>query len=154
MKKLLVLVCAIAIVMASAVTAFAATSPSAEPLFKINFSTYASGNSKPSTNYVVEGDTIKFTASASNYTFKGWDITGTYEIVSGSPTSTVLVIRPKSDITVVETFKEVGPTSSSATGSTSSDAPKTGDAFGIFAAIIALVSAGAFVAVKKSSKAF
>jgi hypothetical protein len=153
MKKLLAFICTLAIVAAGAVTAFAADSPSGEVKYKVNFATYASGSKKVSTNYTVEGDTIKFTASESQYTFEKWEISGDYEIVSGSLTSKTLVIRPKADVSVVELFKEVS-TSGGSSSNTSDKSPTTGDAFSVFAALIALISAGAFVVVKKNAKAF
>ncbi len=152
MKKLIALICVALLVLGTAVTAFAAESPSGDELIKITITTYKSGSAETEERTLVLGETITLTASESEYTFEKWQITGEYEIVSGSLTSKELVIRPLGDIDVIEVFEGVDINSS--TGSSSTDtSPQTGDAFPGFAAAIVLVAAGAFIVMKKTAKA-
>ena len=69
----------------------------------------ASGNGSASASkYVVSfGDIVTLTANANgDNAFKRWTISGYFEIVSGSTTSSTLVIRPTSDIVATANFGE------------------------------------------------
>ncbi len=64
-----------------------------------------------STDGVIEGaDYVTLTAEPkASYTFKQWQISGNYTIISGSLTDAVLVIAPHSDITALAQFEKEAP---------------------------------------------
>ena len=112
MKKLLALFSLVLSVVllctALASPALAAKSPEAKPTFKMEVVSFATGEEAPG-KYIVEGDTVRLVAAEdSKFEFMGWYIEGEYEIISGSLTSKVLVIRPLSDIKVEEMYNVEG----------------------------------------------
>ena len=158
MKKFLAILFSVVILATfMAMPAFAAKSPEGELVYKVNFTSYASGKGQAS-SYEVDGDTIIFTASDSKYTFKGWIINGVegvdYEIVSGDLNSETLVIRPLSDVDVKEVFDVPGLVLDEEGNQNGSDtAPQTGNGM---LAVVSFLTAGAFAAMivtKKSVRA-
>lgn len=90
-------------------------------------------------------DTVTLTFSKTGADFIKWNLTGDYEIVSGSLNSEVLVIRPFTDITAVAQTK-----ASSGGGSDKSEtSPKTGYPLYAAIALMALALGTAAVAMKK-----
>lgn len=149
MKKLLAIVFSVVILATfMAVPAFAAESPEGELVFKVDVESFSSGTSSKG-NYVVEGDTIRLTISEdSDYDFTGWVIEGKYEIVSGSLDSKELVIRPLSDVSIVESYDvETAPDGDK---NDSDKAPQTGNTALV---LLSVITAGAFVAMVSTRKA-
>lgn len=65
------------------------------------------GTVAPASATVYEGNEVTLTATpVGDSTFKNWTITGTYEISSGTTSSTVFKIIPTSNITATATFEE------------------------------------------------
>ena len=85
--------------------------------------------------------------------FVEWVIDGEYEIVSGSLTDPVLVIRPLSDIEAIAKFTHPGSTpdtpSKPAKPDTSESSPKTGDPLWFVLGMAVLALGAGVVAVKK-----
>ena len=152
MKKLFAVFASILLLVAAcaalAVPAFAADSPSGELVYKVDVVSFGTG-SQAAGNYVVSGDTIKLSAGKnSQYAFTGWVIEGKYEIVSGSLTSTELVIRPLSDVKIEESY-DVQGSQGYGKSNTSDKAPQTGDTvFGL----AALLTVGALAVALYSKK--
>lgn len=93
------------------------------------------------------GDTSTLTAVEEGGTFIKWELQCEYEIVEGSLTSKVLVIRPKTDVHAIAYFKTANKDAGKKDeGSTS---PKTGDMSMVFAAVMLLAAGAAVFAVKK-----
>ncbi|MEE1026689.1 MAG: hypothetical protein U0L55_06775, partial [Acutalibacteraceae bacterium] len=164
MKKFLAILFSVVILATfMAMPAFAAKSPEGELVHKVTFTSYASGKGEAS-NYKVDGDTIIFTSSDSEYAFKGWIINGVegvdYEIVSGDLNSETLVIRPLSSVDVKEVFDvpglvldEEGNVVDDGNKNDSDKAPQTGNGM---LAVVSLLTAGAFTAMivtRKSARA-
>ncbi|MBQ6153645.1 MAG: LPXTG cell wall anchor domain-containing protein [Ruminococcus sp.] len=93
------------------------------------------------------GDTSTLTAVEQGGTFVKWELQCDYEIVEGSLTSKVLVIRPLTDVHAIAYFKEANPDAGKKDDSSTS--PKTGDMSMIFAAMMLLATGAAVFAVKK-----
>lgn len=164
MKKFLAILFSVVILATfMAIPAFAAKSPEGELVYKVNFTSYASGKGQAS-SYEVDGDTIILTAADSKYAFKGWIINGVegvdYEIVSGDLNSETLVIRPLADVDVKEVFDvpglvldEEGNPVEEGNKNDSDKAPQTGNGM---LAVVSFLTAGAFAAMivtKKSVRA-
>ena len=93
------------------------------------------------------GDTSTLTAVEEGGTFVKWELQCEYDIVEGSLTSKVLVIRPKTDVHAVAYFKEANKDAGKKDeGSTS---PKTGDMSMILVSLMLIASGAAVFAVKK-----
>ena len=91
--------------------------------------------------------TSTLTATEEGGTFVKWELQCDYEIVEGSLTSKVLVIRPLTDVHAIAYFKEANKDAGKKDeGSTS---PKTGDISMIFIAVMLLAAGAAVFAVKK-----
>ncbi len=155
MKKLLaVLFCVVILATCMAVPAFAADSPGAKPVYKVEVESFSSGSSTSNVTTVVEGDTVKLTVDAnSKHTFTGWVIEGVegvdYEIVSGSLTSETIVIRPLTDLKIEEAY-DVPGSAGEGTTNDSDKAPETGNSA---LALAVLAVAGAFVVMVSTKKA-
>ncbi|MBQ4105007.1 MAG: InlB B-repeat-containing protein [Clostridia bacterium] len=66
------------------------------------------GTAEASASSVTYPNTVTLTATPSNadYIFNGWAITGAYDIVEGTTSSSTFVIRPKANITAQAKFAE------------------------------------------------
>ena len=143
MKKLLAILFSVVILATfMAVPAFADQSPEGEVIHKVEIS-------GGETVEVKDGDTITLEKSDSELEFEGWEITGEYEIVSGSLTSDESVIRLLGDITVEENYKDVVDDDDKDENE-SDKAPTTGN--GVLMVTV-LLTAGAFVAMVATKKA-
>ena len=143
MKKLLAILFSVVILATfMAVPAFADQSPEGEVIHKVEIS-------GGETVEVKDGDTITLEKSDSELEFEGWEITGKYEIVSGSLTSDKIVIRPLGDITVEENYKDVVDDDDK-NENESDKAPTTGNGALM---VTVLLTAGAFVAMVATKKA-
>ena len=147
MKKVLSVL--MAVLMLSAVFAAAVSAednPSPEPTHYHTITVIVNGNGTATADpsSVEDGDTTKLVAKPdAGSDFIGWTIEGDYEIVEGSLTSTVLVIRPKSDITATANFK---PTDTKK--DTDQNSPKTGyNTQAVIAAMAVVLTVSAAVVV-------
>lgn len=142
-----------------ATPALAAKSPEGELVYKIDVTSFATGNATPG-RYIVEGDTVRLIAAEkSDYAFMGWHIEGEYEIVSGTLKSKVLVIRPLSDIKVEEMYNVKGslgyvepddtPDKEPTKPNESPEAPQTSDNTLPFALMLVAVGVSAMLYSKK-----
>lgn len=148
MKKFLAILFSIVILATfMAVPAFAESSPVGKVVHKIEVISNATGEDVTTTYEVEDGDTITFTKTdGSDYEFKGWVITGDYEIVSGDLNSDELVVKPLSDLKVVESYDvETEPSDPN----DSDKAPQTGNGALM---VTVLLTAGAFVAMLATKK--
>ena len=140
MKKFLAILFSVVILATfMAVPAFAEQSPEGEVIHKVEL---PGGD----TAEVKDGDTI--TLEKSDEGFEGWEITGEYEIVSGSLTSDKIVILPKGDIVVKEIIKDV--VEEDKDENESDKAPQTGNGALM---VTVMLTAGAFVAMVVTKKA-
>lgn len=118
MKKFLVVFTAIAMLLISTVTAFAAESPTAPVHNKVVVDADKGGTANSDVTIIQKGDEVTLIAKPDDgYGFNGWEIDGDYEIVSGDLNSTTLVIRAKSDIHAKAAFKSTSSSSSSSSSS-------------------------------------
>lgn len=99
---------------------------------------------------VVDGDKYTLTASkpTKGYAFAKWEISGKYEIVSGSLTSEKIVIKPLGDVTVKEVFTKVVQ----GAVNNSDKSPQTGNNLPIVLFAIFLCSATVSVISRKTAK--
>ncbi|MGI6248089.1 MAG: hypothetical protein ACOYJX_01600 [Acutalibacteraceae bacterium] len=106
MKKVLAVMLALVFVGAFALTAFAALSPVSVGEYKVVVGSYATGKLGPG-DYTVnpDGTVTLRKAAESDYEFEGWKISGKYEVVSGDEKSDVYVIRPLSDLRIIEMYE-------------------------------------------------
>jgi len=149
MKKLLAIVFSVVILAAfMAVPALAEGSPVGEVVHKVEVTSNSTGEDVTTTYEVKDGETITLTKTeGSDYEFKGWVITGEYEIVSGDVNSDEIVIKPLSDIKVLESYDvETEPSDPN----DSDKAPQTGNSALV---VTVLLTAGAFVAMVATKKA-
>ena len=121
MKKVLSVL--MAVLMLSAIFAVAVAAednPSPEPqnYYKVEITVDGNGTANGDPTTGEEGGTSKLVANPDpGSKFIGWVIEGDYEIVEGSLTSPVLVIKPKGTVKVIAKFeattpgKDNGPTS-------------------------------------------
>lgn len=108
MKKNLLVAALVAIFSLSSVMVMAADSPTAPKYHNITVGATTGGSITTSSNTVEEGQSVTLTATAqTGNAFTEWIITGDYSIVSGSLTSSTLVITPKADLVIAGTFKAV-----------------------------------------------
>lgn len=97
---------------------------------------------------VKDGDQYKLEATDDEKDFEGWEITGDYEIVSGTLTSKELVILPKSDLVVEAKYKDVVVEDKEENDS--DKAPQTGNGALMLTVVL---TAGAFVTMVATKKA-
>lgn len=143
MKKFLAVLFSVVILATfMAVPAFAEGSPEGEVIFTVEM---PNGEKVA----VTEGGTLTLKVSDTEKEFKGWVITGEYDIVSGTLTSAELVILPKGDITVEETYKDA-VLDDEKDENDSDKAPQTGNGALM---VTVLLTAGAFVAMLATKKA-
>ncbi|MBE6762033.1 MAG: hypothetical protein E7551_07070 [Ruminococcaceae bacterium] len=144
MKKFLAILFSVVILATfMAVPAFAAGSPEGDVIHKVE----VIGKDDTKVHEVKEGDTIELTKSDEN--FEGWEIDGDYDIVSGTLTSDTIVIRPNSDLTVTELYKDT-VVEDDKDENESDKAPTTGNGALM---VTVLLTAGAFVAMVATKKA-
>lgn len=141
MKKVLAVICAIALLFALCVPVFsvsAAQSPEGEAKYDVTVTADDTAKGKVEKEVLTNGD-VKATATpAEGEKFYGWTIKGDkYTIVSGTVSSAEIVIRAEGDVELVAAFAQTQAPG----GDSSSTAPDTNDAgIGAFAALVALVA--------------
>lgn len=146
MKKFLaVLFSMIILAVFMAVPAFAAGSPEGEIIFTVEMP----DGEKIS---VTEGETVTLEVSDTEKEFEGWKITGEYDIVSGTLTSAKLVITPKSDLTVEETYADT-IIQEDKNENESDKAPQTGNGVLMVTVLLTAAAFVGMVATKKAVKA-
>lgn len=161
MKNLVSIVLTLVMIFALTATFAAAESPVAKDLYAISvkydpadgsLGTAGSDKNSVKVDSVGEDGEVKLTAvKQGKGEFVKWTIEGKYEIVSGSLTDSVIVIKPLSDIDATAIFTQPGaPTpTKEANPDNSKTSPKTGDPLLLVLGLAALgIGAGA-VAVKK-----
>lgn len=120
-----------------------------EDYFTITAEAVGAGSASANPGKVQKGTdgTSTLTATEEGGTFVKWELQCDYDIVEGSLTSKVLVIRPKTDVHAIAYFKEANKDAGKKDeGSTS---PKTGDMSMVFIAVMLLAAGAAVFAVKK-----
>ena len=147
MKKFIALAVAVVMAASFSVVAFAKSSPSGQTKHKVTVTSNKGGSSSSNYKMTKNNDgTITLTAVKGKYDFLHWQISGRYEIVSGSLKSGKIVIRPLSDLKVKQIFDVKGNGGKPNDGSGKS--PKTGEN-GVTALGLTLVLALAGVAISK-----
>lgn len=143
MKKFLAVLFSVVILATfMAVPAFAEQSPVGDVVHKVEIK---GGD----TIEVKDGDSVTLKVTDEEKDFEGWVITGDYDIVSGTLTSTELVIIPKSDLVVEEKYKDA-PVDTDKDENESDKAPQTGNTALM---VTVLLTAGAFVTMIATKKA-
>lgn len=151
MKKFIALAVAVVMAASFSVVAFAKSSPSGQTKYKVTVTSNKGGSSSSNYKMTKNNDgTITLTAVKGKYDFQRWEISGRYEIVSGSLKSGKIVIRPLSDLKVKQIFNIKGNGTKPNDGSGKS--PKTGEN-GVTALGLTLVLALAGVAISKKQLA-
>ena len=150
MKKMLAIVLAFVIVAVLSVTAYAALSPVSVGEYEIIVGSYATGVLGDA-NYTInaDGTVTLIKAASSDYAFEGWKITGKYEVVSGNEMSDVYVIRPKSDLRIIEMYDNPAAKGEAGYSDDSPTSPVTGSNLLALGAIALLSLSGAVVAKKR-----
>lgn len=151
MKKIITVILSVGLLFVMCVPAMAIASPSGTTQYNVQVT--PDDASKGTVTKEVQNDgSVKLIATVKpGETFQGWKITGgQYTIVSGSLTSTELVIMPASDLTVVADFTPGDASSSGATNS-GDVSPKTNDSTyaGVIALSAVVLAAMAIVVIKK-----
>lgn len=163
MKKLVSVVLALVMIFALTATFAAEESPIGKEYYIItvdyipadgSLGTASSDKSKVKVDAVGEDGNVTITAvEKGNGEFVNWTIEGKYDIVSGSLTDTVMVIKPLSDIHATAKFTAPGttPDSSSkpANPDNSKSSPKTSDPLWIVLGMAVLALGAGALAVKK-----
>lgn len=165
MKKLVSIALALVMIFALTATVAAETYPSPTPkdhyIIIVEYDpSDGSLGTADSDKKTVEVDAagedgeVKLTAvEKGNGEFIKWTIEGDYEIVSGSLTDPVLVIKPKSDIHAIAYFTQPGATPDTPAKPSNPDnsksSPKTGDPLWIVLGLSILALGAGAVAVKK-----
>lgn len=149
MKKIIALL--VAVVMLFAVAAPVLADENDSPFdpgteFSITIDVVTDGGN--ASKVVNEDGTVVLTATPDeNYKFVKWDISGEYEIVSGTLTASPLTVKPTSDITVKVHFD-----GEDVAKPTDPSSPETGVntvSFDIFAILMLVSVAGAAYAIKR-----
>ncbi|MBQ3088245.1 MAG: hypothetical protein IJC36_01290 [Clostridia bacterium] len=148
MKKFLAVLFSVVILATfMAVPTLALDSPGGKVIHTVEITTIVDGEEVTTTEDVEDGDTITLTLDDNT----GWEITGDYEIVSGTLTSDTLVIRPLGDLVVEAVYDDTDLEGGEDTEENDSDkAPQTGNNAIM---MVVLVTAGAFVAMVATRKA-
>lgn len=166
MKKLISVALALVMIFALTATVAAKDSPVAKDYYSISVGyspadgSLGTASADKSSVMIIENEdgTVTLTAvTKGDGVFEQWTIDGEYEIVSGSLTDPVIVIRPKSDINAVAQFKTSGSSTpdsssskpSSSGGSDSKSSPKTGDPIWMVLGLAVLALGAGTLAVKK-----
>lgn len=163
MKKLVSVVLALVMIFALTATVAAEISPTPKEHYNIvveydpsdgSLGTADSDKKTVEVDAVGEDGEVKLTAvEKGNGEFVKWTIEGDYEIISGSLTDPVLVIKPKSDIHAIAYFTQPGSTPDSPSKPSNPDegtsSPKTGDPLWIVLGLSILALGLGAVAVKK-----
>ncbi len=168
MKKVIATLIAVMVLVASfaTVTAFAAPSPSAKPEYKIEITTYSTGEATEGTYTTLEDGSIQLDkAEDAEGTFKGWvinviDDQGNavaavegvdYVVISGSLEDGTLVIKPLTDLVIKETYDVADAEDEKPAGdeNDSEESPETGSKALASVAVLTMLSLAGAVAVKK-----
>ncbi|MBQ8001602.1 MAG: starch-binding protein [Ruminococcus sp.] len=78
--------------------------------YDVTVNSATGGSASANTATVTHGSTVELTATAdtaNGYAFTGWDITGTYDVVSGTTSSASLTIKVYSNITAKANFQQI-----------------------------------------------
>ena len=103
MKRIISLALAVLITAFVAIPVFASDSPGKTPEYTAEVS--SNDSSLGTVVKTINSDgTITITASPISNEFKKWEITGEYELISGTLTDKTIVIKLKSDVTAVAYF--------------------------------------------------
>lgn len=149
MKKILCVLCAVALLFAlcvPALTVFAEQSPTGTGKYNVTVKADDASKGKAEKDVLTNGD-VKATATPNaGEEFYGWEIKGDkYTIVSGSLSSKEIVIKAESDVELIAKFTK----SATLPGDKDPTAPETNDA-GVMGAIAAMVAfVGCAVVLKK-----
>ena len=140
MKRVITVALVLVLVFSLSVTAFAKDSPTGKKYYGISVSYSPSDGSLGTASadsdkvLITENDdgTVTLTANEKgNGVFSSWQITGDYDIVSGSLNSKTITIKPHSDISAVANFTKPGSSPDeqkpSTPGNKGNTSPKTGD---------------------------
>lgn len=163
LKKLVSIVLALVMIFALTATFAAADSPTPKDLYTIvvdydpadgSLGTADGDKKTVSVEAVGEDGEVKLTAiQKGNGEFVGWTIDGKYEVISGTMTDPVIVIKPLSDIQAHAKFVQPGATPDSPSKPANPDegksSPKTGDPLWIVLGLSILALGLGAVAVKK-----
>ena len=168
MKRIASVALALIMVFALAATFAAKDSPVGKDFYDISvgyspadgsLGTAASDKGSVKISDPDENGNVTLTATAKgDGVFDKWTIDGDYDIVSGSLTDPVIVIKPKSDIKATAQFKAPGSTpdessskgsGSQSGGNESQSSPKTGDPIWIVIGLSVLALGAGALAVKK-----
>lgn len=147
MKKIVVLLMVAVMLFAVAAPVFAVESPDKPGTeFSVTIDVITDGGN--ASKVVNEDGTVVLTATPDeNYKFVKWDISGEYEIVSGTLTGSPITIKPVSDVTVKVSFD-----GKQAVKPTDATSPETGVqtvSSDIFAILMLVSVAGAAYAIKR-----
>lgn len=147
MKRVVASLLAVVMVFALAVSSSALISPTPEDVWKVTVDVDGNGDANADKYQIKQGSDGEVTLTAIEVdTFINWTIEGTYDIISGSLTSKVLVIRPHSDIHATAHFKGNGGDNG---GNDSNTSPKTGDPLFFALGIMMLAVAGGVISIKR-----
>ena len=163
MKKLVSVVLALVMIFALTATVAAEVSPVGKDYYSIvvgydpadgSLGTAGGDKSNVKVDAVGEDGEVQLTAvNKGNGEFIEWVIDGEYEIISGSLTDPVIVIKPLSDINAVAKFTAPGTTPDSSSKTTNPDtsksSPKTADPLWIVLGMAVLALGAGALAVKK-----
>lgn len=163
MKRMISVALALVMIFALAATVAAKDSPVGKDYYAIDvgyspadgsLGTASGDKSNVKIDAVGEDGTVKLTAVLKDGSeFLGWDISGKYEIVSGTLKDSVIVVKPLSDIKAVAKFSsEASPDSSSSKSGSGNDdktSPKTADPLWIVLGLAVLALGAGALAVKK-----
>ena len=142
MKRIISLVLAIVLLFSIGTTAFAAISPSGNKYYKVTI-IHPSGEKEKFS--VKQGTPVELSlAVGEEKDFVKWEISGDYEIISGSLKDGTLVIMPLSDLTIRKVFKDRKPDKDKGETNDSEESPQTGSnlifiLFGVMAASLIMV---------------
>lgn len=157
MKKIVSLMLALLLVACASVVAFAAGSPvQPDTEFDVTVSNANSSNGKVE-KVVNEDGTITLTVDVTDgATFSKWIISGDYEIVEGSLTSTTITIKASADLKVEAAYEGETTTTAAAVVDDSTGespvSPKTGAPVASVAVVLFAAAGVAVVSRKKLSK--
>ena len=132
MKKVLAILLATFMVVGLCAFAFADGSVTEQVVYHVEFNDYATG-SKVTTNYEVNaGESVTLTTTPGSLEFLGFEVTGSYELVSQSKAaiskdSTTITIKPNEDLVVNANYKGTTPVEEETTpGGSGNESDQTG----------------------------